>query len=162
VKGSPIATFAQVIGRNSLIFHIIYIPGLWNNPLTGILILVWTSIELVRYPFYALSLWNSCPYFVGAARYTVFIPTYPLGIMTELAIWRGVLQYTFVSGIWSIRMPNYLNFAFNWWILVAGWMCLMIFFFPSQFQYMLQQRKKFFSNQSEKKNVNYSPNCKEK
>ena len=85
VKGSLFATIAQVLGRNHILFACIYcIPELWIHPCVGWLFIFWSSIEIVRYPTYALGIY-SLPLsgLFAWLRYTIFIPLYPLGFSTE-------------------------------------------------------------------------------
>ena len=85
VKGSVFATIVQLVGRNHVLFcGICCLPKLWTTTSTGWLIVIWASIEIIRYPNYALNLY-SLP---GSGlftwlRYTIFIPLYPLGFLTE-------------------------------------------------------------------------------
>jgi len=82
-------------------------PKVHTHWLVTALFLSWSAIELVRYPFYALSLWNKCPYVLewlrysrsplcvidsglaqplvltASHRYTLFIPLYPIGFSVE-------------------------------------------------------------------------------
>ncbi|KAL8208588.1 hypothetical protein R6Q57_008000 [Mikania cordata] len=43
----------------------------------------WCCIEIIRYPFYALSCLGNCPSFLTYLRYTAFIVIYPIGVVGE-------------------------------------------------------------------------------
>jgi hypothetical protein len=98
VPGGLLPSLAQVVGRNHLllvalqpIHEVLFIimffmmvsvtecapahsqsfnSKVHTHWLVTALFLSWSAIELVRYPFYALSLWNKCPYFLEWLRYS--------------------------------------------------------------------------------------------
>ena len=47
------------------------------------MVLAWSLTEVIRYPFYALSLLDSKPYTLLYLRYTTFYVLYPLGAFSE-------------------------------------------------------------------------------
>ncbi len=98
MPGGLLPSIAQVVGRNHLllvalqpIHEVLFIVMLFmivsvtecgpshnrsldskvhTHWLVTTLFLSWSAIELVRYPFYALSLWNKCPYVLEWLRYS--------------------------------------------------------------------------------------------
>ena len=52
--------------------------------------------------------------FLKWLRYTMFIPLYPLGVASELALVFLALPTIHDLHLWSISMPNSLNFAFDY------------------------------------------------
>jgi len=63
--------------------------GLFSLPgqaWVSLLLLAWSTIELVRYPFYLLSDHHCCPSPLTWLRYSAFMPLYPVGIIGEVAL----------------------------------------------------------------------------
>ena len=56
------------------------------------------------------------PYPLLWLRYTTFIPLYPLGVASEMTMVALALPHIRKSQMWSIRMPNALNFAFDYFL----------------------------------------------
>ena len=54
------------------------------------------------------------PYPLLWLRYTTFIPLYPLGVASEMTMVYLALPHIKRSGMWSLRMPNPYNFAFDY------------------------------------------------
>lgn len=91
-------------------------------------------------------------------RYTIFIPLYPLGVLSELSLVALALPYLFERNLWSISMPNAFNFAFSYPVYVIIYSSLYLpcitkprsrfsnFFvfevFPQLYLHMVVQRKK--------------------
>ena len=63
-----------------------------------LLLLAWSITEVIRYSFYALSLFNSVPYFIIWLRYTTFIVLYPTGVTGELlTLFAGLPEVRFYT-----------------------------------------------------------------
>jgi len=56
------------------------------------------------------------PYPLLWLRYTTFIPLYPLGVASEMTMVALALPHFRKSQMWSIRMPNAFNFAFDYFL----------------------------------------------
>ncbi|KAL4582933.1 hypothetical protein LXL04_007494 [Taraxacum kok-saghyz] len=54
-----------------------------ESPAVFITFVCWCCIEIIRYPFYALSCLGNCPSFLTYLRYTIFIVLYPIGALGE-------------------------------------------------------------------------------
>ena len=113
------------------------------RPEAGVLALAWSSIEILRYPQYALSLLGACPFALSWLRYSGFIPLYPVGFLMEALLLRLVTNLGRErGGLFTLRMPNRLNFSFDF-TFVAGLYPLMyppVFYIL--FSHMLTQRQK--------------------
>jgi hypothetical protein len=44
----------------------------------------------------------------------VFIPTYPFGVVSEMLLLYHALPVAKATGMYSLAMPNVLNFGFSW------------------------------------------------
>jgi very-long-chain (3R)-3-hydroxyacyl-CoA dehydratase len=54
-----------------------------NNPLYSSMVLAWSVTEIIRYTFYATSLFTEVPYPLLYLRYTTFYILYPIGAGSE-------------------------------------------------------------------------------
>ncbi len=54
------------------------------------------------------------PYPLLWLRYTTFIPLYPLGVASEMTMVALAVPHIRKSHMWSLRMPNSYNFAFDY------------------------------------------------
>ncbi|XP_065912934.1 very-long-chain (3R)-3-hydroxyacyl-CoA dehydratase-like isoform X2 [Dysidea avara] len=143
VKGGLLPTTAQVLGRMFILFVIVApLPIIQTNRVVTILFVCWSSIEVIRYPFYILALLNREIYMLTWLRYTAWIVLYPAGLATEASIVYHSLPHAARTEIWSLRMPNNLNFAFDF--VTFLWVYLIVLSSGSSFQlmYMWRQRKK--------------------
>lgn len=84
VKTGIMAPFMQVFGRN-LVFFLVVVAHKELHKQAAVfgLFLVWSLIEVVRYPFYASQVLNKKIEPLVWLRYTMWIPLYPLGILFE-------------------------------------------------------------------------------
>lgn len=147
VPGGLLPSLAQVVGRNHLLLVALQpIHEVHTHWLVTALFLSWSAIELVRYPFYALSLWHKCPYVLEWLRYTLFIPLYPIGFSVELGLYWVLLPYINAHGLYRLSMPNKWNFAFDYAYFVVAFAVVAIAFFPQNYSYMFLQRKKKISS----------------
>jgi very-long-chain (3R)-3-hydroxyacyl-CoA dehydratase len=106
------------------------------------LLTAWALSEVIRYGFFALKEAGTVPYFATWLRYSGFILLYPLGVSSELTMAWFALPAIAARGLWSVRMPNSANFAFDYW-----WACVLTMAsyapgLPHLYGYMLKQRKK--------------------
>ncbi|KAJ8906888.1 hypothetical protein NDN08_003372 [Rhodosorus marinus] len=145
-KGSIVAAAGQMFGRSMTTFGILNKnPEVVPLDSTFLLFLTWALIELIRYPFYALTLINRCPKFLEYLRYSAFIPLYPVGMILEWIAVRTGLPYMKIRDYWSIYMPNTLNFEFSFYLYCStGWIQYLLIG-PWQYAYMLKQRSKRFA-----------------
>lgn len=114
VPGGPFMPFFQVIGRLFVNFFLadptIRID---SAPYAHYLFIVWSSIEIFRYSYYALRVFNVEIYAITWCRYTLFIPLYPMGGFSEAQIVLATAKLYEKTGAYSISLPNASNFSFN-------------------------------------------------
>jgi len=69
-----------------LVFLSLYVEIIFqarNNPLYSSMVLAWSVTEIIRYTFYAISLFTEVPYPLLYLRYTTFYILYPIGAGSE-------------------------------------------------------------------------------
>jgi very-long-chain (3R)-3-hydroxyacyl-CoA dehydratase len=114
VPGGPFMPFMQVIGR-LFVNHFLTDPTirLSSAPYAHYLFIVWSSIEIFRYSFYALRVFNVEIQAITWCRYTLFMPLYPMGGFCEAQIVLATAKEYEKTGAYSISLPNASNFSFN-------------------------------------------------
>lgn len=89
VPGGAFMSFAQVTGRLIVILFLGQSDIRINSePFAFYLISVWSAIEIVRYPFYALRVFSVNIEPLTWLRYSLFLPLYPLGGFCECKLSR--------------------------------------------------------------------------
>lgn len=113
-RGSALFPMMQVTGRNFILFG--YIDGeerIQSKPIVMCLFIVWSSVEIIRYPYYILTLNNSEVRLLTWLRYSVYVLLYPLGFMCEGLVMLIGLFYLDDKKRLSIELPNRWNFTFS-------------------------------------------------
>lgn len=130
-RSSVSMTCLQFFARLSITIGVCYLvpesPGNFNKFAFPGLIIAWSSVELIRYPYYAIKLLNfGSPKWLDWLRYSAFLVLYPLGLLTEPMVIYDSLNY--VSGI------HYYFFMVGFTLYIPGFYFL--------YSYMLKQRAK--------------------
>lgn len=114
VPGGPLMPFTQVVGR-LLVNHFISEPTIRidSAPYTNYLFIVWSSIELFRYSFYALRVFKVDIYPITWCRYTLFLPLYPMGGFCESMVLISTIKFYEKTGQYSLSLPNSANISFS-------------------------------------------------
>ncbi|XP_062520821.1 very-long-chain (3R)-3-hydroxyacyl-CoA dehydratase 2-like [Corticium candelabrum] len=145
-------TAFQVASRLFLLWGVTNLGGLPVQQHYGVVLMVlaWTITEIIRYSFYGLTVCNKLPYCLKWCRYSFFIVLYPVGVAGELLLIFKLMGMPKVTEMMSLRMPNKLNFAFDfYWFL---WFVLLLYpiIFPQLYGHMFQQRRKKIGEQEKK------------
>jgi very-long-chain (3R)-3-hydroxyacyl-CoA dehydratase len=155
VRASPVTTIIQVVSRLQLILVHSYVPDAKVS--TGLLPMVtaWGLVEVVRYMYLALNLFQMSPKWLLWARYSFFYVLYPLGVYGEMRVLYDSLPYMMRSGVLSVSLPNDWNFSFSFaWY---AWVLIYVIYLPGlyvQYTHMMKQRVKALGGPVElKKNV---------
>uniref|UniRef100_A0A5F9CD81 Very-long-chain (3R)-3-hydroxyacyl-CoA dehydratase n=1 Tax=Oryctolagus cuniculus TaxID=9986 RepID=A0A5F9CD81_RABIT len=85
VTKSPVMpSLIQLLGRNFILFIIFgTMEEMQNKAVVFFVFYLWSIIEIFRYPFYMLACLDMDWKVLTWLRYTVWIPTYPLGCLAE-------------------------------------------------------------------------------
>lgn len=114
VPGGPCMPFLQVAGR-LLVNYFLTDPEIrWNSaPYAQYLFIVWSSVEIFRYSFYALRVFKVEIYPITWARYTLFMPLYPMGGFCEAQIVMVSAEHFEKTRAYTIELPNSANFSLS-------------------------------------------------
>lgn len=154
VVRSPLAaTVLQISSRLFITWGILYsFPETSESWLLTSLILSWSVTEVIRYLFFCLKeAFGHTPDALLWLRYSTFFVLYPTGILSEVGLIYLALPYIKGSALYSLRMPNRLNFAFDFYYASVMVLCFYIPGAPYMYTYMIGQRKKALGRVSKQK-----------
>jgi len=142
-KGDWSSPLIQFIARNLILFVVInYNQQIKPSPYISYLLLVWSFVELFRYPYYGIRLLNKQNRVITWLRYTFWIILYPLGAFIEGLIVYKSIGYYHSNGYFSINLPNKMNFSFNFTLFLQIYLVILPFGLIHMMRYMWIQRKK--------------------
>jgi very-long-chain (3R)-3-hydroxyacyl-CoA dehydratase len=128
-KGSVFEATIQVGGRLIFLFVVIDAePRMQDKPVVFYLLLVYASIEIVRYPYYLFRVYDMDVGILTWLRYTMWVPLYPAGFICEGVVAFSSIPYFEETEMYSVILPNKLNFSFYFPTLIRAY--LLIGFFP--------------------------------
>jgi hypothetical protein len=82
VRSVTLYNFLQWLGRSHVLFAIIaQIPEVQEQPPILITFSAWALSEVIRCPYYVLTLMGMCPRWLIWLRYTAFVVLYPVGAL---------------------------------------------------------------------------------
>ncbi|KAI0232662.1 Very-long-chain (3R)-3-hydroxyacyl-CoA dehydratase [Lamellibrachia satsuma] len=144
VRSSVVTTAMQVFGRGLIFFVLIMQESrLQHYEATWWLFIVWSLVEVVRYPYYLLSCVKKEWGFLTWLRYTIWIPLYPAGFVLEGTVMLLALQFFEETHKFSMTLPNAWNFSFNFATFLKIYMfaCLPGMYLLMQHMYQLRKKK---------------------
>lgn len=144
VPGGPLMPFTQVVGR-LLVNYFLSESSIRIDaaPYAHYLFLVWSSIEIFRYSFYALRVFRIEVYALTWCRYTLFLPLYPMGGLCESMVLFATIRYYERTRQFSLDLPNSANISLSLPIMLRIY--IFVFLGPtiySLMKYMWKQRCK--------------------
>ncbi|KAG9240706.1 tyrosine phosphatase-like protein [Calycina marina] len=128
VRAPLIPTFIQTVAKNLILWTIVQpFPSIASSPAYTILIIAWSTGEVIRYLYFSLLLSGVVPKFITWLRYSAFVLIYPIGIGSEM---------------WLILQA--IGQCDQGWLLDVMWgeLALYIPGMPFLYSYMLKQRRK--------------------
>jgi len=135
-RGGLLEAVLQICGRATIFFCLIESEArMQPKPVVFWLLLVWSAVEVFRYPYYLARLCGASAPLLTWLRYTVWMPLYPLGFLLEGVVILRSIPYTEETGAFSLALPNRLNLAFHFPSFLR--LYLLLFFFPVMYKMML-------------------------
>ncbi len=139
-KGGVLMPFVQVTGRNFILFVMINAEErMQTKPVIFYLFMIWSGIELVRYPYYLTTLMKKNIGLLTWFRYSLWIPLYPLGILCEGIIILRNIPYFDETGRFTLTMPNDWNVTFDMVMFMKIYLIILIL--PGGYFMMNEMRK---------------------
>eukprot|EP00871_Galdieria_phlegrea_P003823 jgi/Galph1/4441/GphlegSOOS_G3115.1 len=146
VRSSVLTTFIQIASRLVVLLAVIYrVPEVQRSIFFTTLTVAWSLAEVARYLYYAMAITSSPSKLLTWIRYSAFLILYPLGAGSEMLIIYNAMPFIKERRIWSISLPNKLNFAFDFYSLC--WFLLFLYLpgLPYMYLHMMRQRRKYLS-----------------
>ncbi|XP_014486132.1 PREDICTED: very-long-chain (3R)-3-hydroxyacyl-CoA dehydratase 3 isoform X2 [Dinoponera quadriceps] len=152
-KNSLLVSFLQVGGRAFVLFCMIDAePRMQTKNIVFYLFLLWSTIEVVRYPYYITQLLNIKISFLTWLRYTIWIPLYPTGFFCEGIVILRNIPYFEETQRFTVSLPNIYNFTFHFPSFLRIY--LLLLFIPGLYtmmSYMIRSRSKKLGYSSSKR-----------
>ncbi|OXU22737.1 hypothetical protein TSAR_012345 [Trichomalopsis sarcophagae] len=134
-RGNPLITTLQVGGRAFILFFMIEAePRMQTKPVVFYIFIVWSVVEVIRYPYYMTNLLNVKISALTWLRYTIWMPLYPLGFVFEGIIVLRNIPYFEETEKFTIDLPNSWNFAFYFPTFLRIYLLMLCF--PGMFAMM--------------------------
>eukprot|EP00735_Rhodelphis_limneticus_P009136 TRINITY_DN255_c0_g1::TRINITY_DN255_c0_g1_i1::g.1654::m.1654 TRINITY_DN255_c0_g1::TRINITY_DN255_c0_g1_i1::g.1654 ORF type:complete len:224 (+),score=39.70,sp/Q8VZB2/HACD_ARATH/49.77/2e-63,PTPLA/PF04387.9/2.5e-58 TRINITY_DN255_c0_g1_i1:55-726(+) len=109
------------------------------------MVVSWSMTEIPRYFYYMVNTLTTPGYPLLWMRYSTFLPLYPTGAGSEAFLIFVALPFVKKSGVFSLTMPNALNFAFDFHIFLILVLLSYIPGLPHMYSHMMRQRRKQLS-----------------
>ncbi|CAK9882404.1 unnamed protein product [Sphagnum jensenii] len=144
VRSVTLYNFLQWLGRSHVLFAIIaQIPEVQEQPPILITFSAWALSEVIRCPYYVLTLMGMCPRWLIWLRYTAFVVLYPVGALygEMLVMYQSlepIKQRNMYSSIFKWLPFDYHSFVV---VLMIAYPCLWLVLYL----HMFQQRQKKLS-----------------
>jgi very-long-chain (3R)-3-hydroxyacyl-CoA dehydratase len=143
VRSPFFSTFVQVSSRILLVWGVTaVVPQARVGYGFLLMSLSWSLVEIPRYLFYAVNIITEPPYWLKWLRYSLFAVLYPSGISGEiLCIW-AALPIVAKTGLFSILMPNAVNFSLDYHYVLWAALAAYVPGSPFMYKHMVAQRAK--------------------
>lgn len=140
VRAPLLTTLMQVSSRFALVWGAVHLyPSVAASPAYSSMLLAWSTTEVVRYLFFALSLSGREPAALRWVRYSGFYVLYPVGISSEL--WELLLASAAARGEGDTAK-------------LAAFVAIMLTYLPGApklYGHMMRQRRKVLGGGGAKK-----------
>ncbi|XP_057299973.1 very-long-chain (3R)-3-hydroxyacyl-CoA dehydratase-like [Hydractinia symbiolongicarpus] len=124
VKTGVTAPLMQVGGRNFVLFVLIVPVKEFHHDWTVfVLFFAWAAIEVIRYPFYIITLHRYTNIVIEWLRYSAWIPLYPAGMSCEVLIMYRSIWISKDSKRWEYPLPNTLNISISLSSIIGFCLC---------------------------------------
>lgn len=145
VRSPVISTLMQVSSRLWLVWGInVLCPVSRYQFGFPLMVASWGLVEVPRYAFYALNLYNAVPAALFYLRYHLFMVLYPSGVLGEVLCMVSSLNYL-SKGAYSIQLPNTHNVSISLFVVVILVLLVYIPGLPIMYTHMLTQRNRAYS-----------------
>ncbi|KAG5273527.1 hypothetical protein AALO_G00152360 [Alosa alosa] len=143
VKTGIVPPMIQVFGRNFILFIILgSLDDMQNKPVVFFVFYLWSSIEIVRYPFYMLACIDTKWKLLTWLRYTIWIPLYPLGVIAEAVAVIQSMPIFDETKLLSIPLPKGLGSRLSFSYVLHLYLVLMFLGLFLNFRHLYKQRRK--------------------
>ncbi|XP_062922417.1 very-long-chain (3R)-3-hydroxyacyl-CoA dehydratase isoform X2 [Mobula hypostoma] len=143
VRTALVPAIIQVMGRIMILFVVIGNQAeMQNKAAVFAVFYLWSIIEMFRYPHYMLSCIGTEWKILTWIRYTIWIPLYPLGVISEAVCVVQSIPYFEETGRFTIQLPNPLNISFSFSYFLRGYLIMMFLGLLVNCRHLYKQRYK--------------------
>lgn len=126
-KGSAVVPFFQVTARCFVLFLMIDVEGrMQTKPVVFYLFIVWSLIEVFRYPYYISTLLKCPVHILTWLRYSLWIPLIPMGVFCESVVILRNIPYFEETKRFTVTMPNTWNATFDMPFFMKAYLIVLI------------------------------------
>ncbi|KAM4675921.1 very-long-chain (3R)-3-hydroxyacyl-CoA dehydratase 3 [Discoglossus pictus] len=143
VKTGVVPAVMQVLGRNFILFIILgNLEEIQTKSAVFFIFYVWSTIEVIRYPFYMLACIDTEWKLLTWIRYSIWIPLYPLGALSEaVAIVQSITLFN-ETGKLSFQLPAPLELTVNFSVFLVAYLPLLLFGLVVNCRHLYKQRRR--------------------
>eukprot|EP00824_Muranothrix_gubernata_P016319 TRINITY_DN33870_c0_g1_i1.p1 TRINITY_DN33870_c0_g1~~TRINITY_DN33870_c0_g1_i1.p1 ORF type:complete len:232 (-),score=28.56 TRINITY_DN33870_c0_g1_i1:22-717(-) len=150
VRSSVLPVLLQSAGRvNVLLGVLFFIPEIQETRVTGVMLLVFSFMDLIRYSHYLLSLQGMGPAWLSWLRYTAWIPCYPTGATCEGYTIYHALPIIAARRLHAISLPNVFNIGFDYYTFCVLVLLSYLPAAPVLCSHMIKQRRRWVKARNE-------------
>ncbi|ERE75712.1 3-hydroxyacyl-CoA dehydratase 3 [Cricetulus griseus] len=152
VTSSPVLpTLIQFLGRNFILFIIFgTMEEMQNKAVVFFVFYSWSTIEIFRYPFYMLSCIDMDWKVLTWLRYTVWIPLYPLGCLSEaVAVIQSIPVFN-ESGRFSFTLPSPVKMKVKFSFFLQVYLVMLFLGLYINFRHLYKQRRRRYGQKKKK------------
>ncbi|XP_029986581.1 very-long-chain (3R)-3-hydroxyacyl-CoA dehydratase-like [Sphaeramia orbicularis] len=141
----------QVTGRNVILFVIFgSLEEMQNQPAVFFVFYLWSSIEIFRYPFYMLACIGTEWKLLTWLRYSLWIPLYPLGTISEAVAVIQSLPIFDETRRFSLPLPAALGQSLSFSYILQIYLVLMFLGLFINFRHLYKQRRRRYRSRKRK------------
>lgn len=153
VQTSVFPTLLQVLARNFILFIVFgSLEEMHNRAVVFFVFYLWSTIELVRYPFYMLGCFNTEWKPLTWLRYTIWMPLYPSGVLAEAVAVVQAIPIFDKTKLFSIPLPKAIGTSVSFSCVLYLHLVLMCFGLYANWRHLYKQRTRRFRTKKTKAN----------
>jgi len=104
--GSLHAITCKVLRRQHIFLATFwFVPEVGDSVTVWYMLVLWGLLDIIRYPFYALSIWKAAPPWLRAARYKSFYIIYPPSFASEMLLFWEMLPHVYEKQVHALPLP---------------------------------------------------------
>ncbi|CAO2634601.1 Very-long-chain (3R)-3-hydroxyacyl-CoA dehydratase 3 [Lemmus lemmus] len=152
VTSSPVLpSLIQFLGRNFILFIIFgTMEEMQNKAVVFFVFYSWSTIEIFRYPFYMLSCIDMDWKVLTWLRYTMWIPLYPLGCLSEaVAVIQSIPIFN-ESGRFSFTWPYPVKMKVQFSFFLQVYLVMLFLGLYINFRHLYKQRRRRYGQRKKK------------
>ncbi|KAG8575020.1 hypothetical protein GDO81_009414 [Engystomops pustulosus] len=151
VKTGVVPALIQVLGRNFILFIVLgQLDEMQSKGAVFFVFYLWSTIEIFRYPFYMLACIDVHWKLLTWIRYTIWIPLYPLGALSEAVCIILSMPIFTETGKFSLQLPSPLNVNISFAVFLSIYLVLLFLGLAINFRHLHKQRRRRLGSRKRK------------